>query len=88
VGDEQFFEDDYKKLFNYSQEKESNQEYIEADETGKGNKQNENFSNNKYFKKDVYYEIDLLDTFENRRFTGPFIIYKLLDYWPLIDTLA
>lgn len=39
-------------------------------------------------KKKVYYYQDLIDYYENVRFTMPFMVYRAIDWWPMLDLFA
>jgi len=42
----------------------------------------------KFSPKPSYSKRDLLDTYEARRFDGPFVVYRWMDWWPFFDILA
>ena len=76
-GDENFGEDDYKRLFEFNMNTEKTFDDLEVDVT-----------NSVYKKKSEYSYRDLIDFYENIRFTGPFMIYRYMKWWPYIDYLA
>lgn len=39
-------------------------------------------------KKKVYYYQDLIDYYEKSRFTMPFMVYRVIDWWPIFDIFA
>jgi hypothetical protein len=44
--------------------------------------------NTVYKKKTWYSHKDLIDFYENTRFTGPFMIYRHMHLWPYVDFIA
>ena len=44
--------------------------------------------NTVFKKKDKYSYRDLIDFYENTRFTGPFMIYRNMAWWPFFDFVA
>lgn len=45
-------------------------------------------NNSVYKKKSSYSDKDLKDFYESTRFTGPFMIYRKMSWWPYIDFIA
>lgn len=45
-------------------------------------------NNTVYKKKSKYTNRDLIEFYENTRFTGPFMIYRSMKWWPIIDFIA
>lgn len=36
----------------------------------------------------IYTKQDFLEHYEDRRFTLPFMVFKVVDYWPIFDQIA
>jgi hypothetical protein len=49
--------------------------------------QKSNSRENESKRKD-YTRVDVLNIYENVRFTTPFLVYKYMKYWPFIDFMA
>ena len=45
-------------------------------------------SNKKEYVKKTFSHLDLMDVYENIRYTTPFVVYQWIDYWPLFDIMA
>jgi hypothetical protein len=45
-------------------------------------------SNNVYVKKSKYFKKDLIDFYEAHRFTMPFMVYRNVEWWPIMDEFA
>ena len=45
-------------------------------------------TSSKYVRKKVYQKFDLLDRFENGRYSTEFMVYKMINWSPFLDTLA
>jgi hypothetical protein len=84
-GDENFGEADYKRLFEFKMDTSHKHEPSPDDEAGaeEREKYEEDFddmevdvTNSVYKKKSWYSYRDLIEFYENTRFTGPFIIYR------------
>lgn len=45
-------------------------------------------SNGIFKKKNHYNASDLIDFYENMRFTIPFVVYRMMDKWPILDFFA
>lgn len=73
----EFKEHHYKKLFEWKYDN----ELINKNELAEN-------ANSVYQQKNEYTYRDFLEFYEELRFSQAFIAYKMMDWWPLIDTLA
>ena len=80
--EENFEESDFKKLFEFSRD-------VGARCTGQdvGDLKKPQFSS-KFIRRHRYSHLDFLDHYENRRYSTPFLVYKLMDWWPFFDICA
>jgi len=83
-ADKLFGEDDFKKLFNYQMTKPEN----DADNYEFKTDADDELDGAVFRKKKVYYFQDLIDYYEKQRFTLPFMVYRAIDWWPLVDMFA
>jgi hypothetical protein len=79
--DESFSEEDYKKLFDYKRGKFVRKRAQNYDIEIEG-------SANLFRKKDEYYREDLIDFYERKRFTLPFMVYRAMKWWKIFDFIA
>jgi len=93
-GDEDFKEEDYKKMYEYRMNpniKIAVDDEAEAEEFNCDDHFHDmevDTKNSVYKKKSIYSYQDFITFYENIRFTGPFIIYRYMMLWPIIDFIA
>lgn len=80
MAEKTFTESDYKKLFEYKMDDQHElvQRVVEVEETNKA----------VFQKKDAYTYKDLIEFYEKKRFTLPFMVYRAQRFWPLFDAIA
>lgn len=61
---------------------------FEGDQDDEEQERKRKIESTKFVIKNKYNEYDLQDFYEHRRYFTPFIIYKWMDYWPIIDYFA
>jgi hypothetical protein len=82
--DEDFGENDYKKLFEFRADKRQDEsDEDEADRIDKDGLQESIYKKRKY-----YTATDLIDFYEGVRFTLPFMVYRKIKWWNTIDIMA
>lgn len=97
-ADKHFGEAEYKKLFEFSREEEKQEDGGDKEQRSRPKNeeearneepQGEEVASKAVFRKRASYSYqDLIDFYEKKRFTLPFMVYRALRFWPLFDAIA
>ena len=86
-----FTEDDYRRLFEFnSGKKKRGYQVLEGEESSEESdfEPDDTYKEGLFLRKREYQSQDLVDFYERKRFTLPFIIYRKMNLWPVFDTFA
>jgi len=86
--DENFGEEDYAKLFGFSEEKQKADDSSSESELENRIDQNDGLQESIYKKRIYYTRQDLIDFYEGVRFTAPFMAYRAVKWWSFLDLIA